>query len=194
MRVVIRDQPLFATTRQQGYRVTEAGQSYRVTRSDSRVQVVIEERPDLVVARATETRTATVPRLDTRVVTELRQGLPGRDGIGGADGVLQINAGPVPSGATAAIDELALTDYRSAKWILTVTDTTAGLYRMSEVLAVHDGADSSHSHYGMVGDAVTYRVSVSVAEGVLRLSLDNPHPNPLFVSALRLPTALHPTP
>jgi len=130
-----------------------------------------------------------------RVVREAVQGPAGTPGAPGADGIgdlHEIHVGPIASGNAHVIDSIAIADYRSCKWVVTVTDPTAMLYRMSEVMAIHNGDTPTHTHYGMIGDSVQYGVEITINNGYFRLSVENRHANSIHVSAIRLPTTKQP--
>lgn len=123
------------------------------------------------------------------IITECKVGPPGADGADGL-GVIQINSGPVSNGNTVAADGIAIATYRSVKWLVTLTDSTAGLYKHYEVMAVHNGTVPFHSVYGRVGDGIPVDTNVEILAGVLRLEITNNHPNDLLINAVRIVTTI----
>jgi hypothetical protein len=92
----------------------------------------------------------------------------------------------VPVATTAVIEALPMAVFRSAKWMLTVTDRFGGRYRMGEILALHDGVDTSYVHYAIHGGAVSYAVDVVVIGGDMVLRVTNADAVELVVDAVRI--------
>lgn len=172
--------------------------NYNVSCDHSGLSITIDSQPDLVVRYTAKSEYVLRERSTTRVVTSLVQGPVGPRGpLGppgiGDDAVTQINVGPIYATESAVIDSLDLTTWRSAKWIVTITDAVSGTFKVSEVLGLHRDGESSFSHYGMIGDAISCRVQVKVSAGNLELEVENTHPNAIHVSAVRIPTYKYPT-
>lgn len=73
-------------------------------------------------------------------------------GGGAVSGINTINGIPVPAGLTTEIDFIECSIYRGAKWIVTLTDPTAGTC-MQQTISVHVAQDCSaafHDQYSLV--------------------------------------------
>lgn len=101
---------------------------------------------------------------------------------------------PVPVRVNAEIgsaidaDSLDALEYRSVKWLLTITDLTNGKYRVGEVLAFHDGVGAKHTHYAIIGDVVLYEVDVVLSGNTMILRVTNQDSVELVVDTVRVGT------
>lgn len=168
-----------------------------VVQEDSAEIVQVVSLPDVVV---TEEDPANVVRVQEQqivvteadpefVVSECKQGPPGADGLDGA-GAVEIASGPVPVGDPVVADSIAIALYRSAKWIVTITDTAGGEYKSYEVLAVHKNTTALYSVYSLVGDKISVFTDVSVVGANLVLTLTNNHSNPIGIKVQRIATTI----
>jgi hypothetical protein len=72
------------------------------------------------------------------------------------------------SGETVTLDCVSITEYRTVKWFVSITDGTNGTYKSTEVFAQHDGTTAISNEFSMLGDAsVTF--CVDVVGGKMRL-------------------------
>jgi hypothetical protein len=92
----------------------------------------------------------------------------------------------VTSGLTAqAVDSFAIGTYRSAKYVISVTDPTNSDYQVTEILLIHDGTATYTTEYAtIVTDAALATFSSDVTGGNVRL-LINPLFTPLQVNVSR---------
>lgn len=111
-------------------------------------------------------------------------------GIGGAGGggVGSPLSLTIPNATTGIVDVLAVATYRSAKWLVTVTDSTGNRVRSYEVFGMHrNGASPTHNLYGILGDTITHTVAVTIVGANLRLEVTNNDGAAITVDAVRLP-------
>jgi hypothetical protein len=85
---------------------------------------------------------------------------------------------------TAVIDSYDITQVRSVKWLITVSDLTSTLFQSLEVLAIHDGVNVLHSEYGVTGDDITFDVNVNIVTGNLELQVTNNSANTIQVDSV----------
>ncbi|MHA1806202.1 MAG: hypothetical protein ACTSX2_01345 [Candidatus Thorarchaeota archaeon] len=123
------------------------------------------------------------------IIAECKIGPPGANGLDGF-GILQIDSGPVANGNTVTADAVAIATYRSAKWLVTIKDETAGTYRFYEVIAVHNGTTPLYSVYGKVGDSISVFTNVTIVAGFLRLEITNNSTNAINISVMRIVTTV----
>lgn len=91
-----------------------------------------------------------------------------------------------PAGSITVIESLDASVYRSAKWMITVTDTFNGNYRSQETMALHDGTSASHTNYSIFGTVIPYSVDVHLSGNNLLLRLSNSAGVSLQVDAVRI--------
>ncbi len=70
--------------------------------------------------------------------------------FGNAQSLMSSNTISSITNASTLIDFFSATDYRSAKYVISVTDNINNQYQTSEIVLVHDGANSTISSYGIV--------------------------------------------
>jgi len=166
-----------------------------------KVVIVVEQ--DVGIVTHEQEQVAVTEKKDVIVIASCAVGPPGAKGDVGDTGDTG-DTGPVgptgPSGAgasaplrayvpvstTAVIESLSLSVYRSAKWIVTVTDRFNNKYRMGEVLAFHDGTDARFVHYAIFGDAVLYVTEVVIIGSDMVLRVTNADAVELVVDAVRV--------
>ena len=143
-----------------------------------------------VILRLVETPVAvSVQPATISVISACQQGPAGADGKDGT-GAIEISAGPILPTATTVVDFVALATYRSVKWIVTITDAVANLYRSYEVLAIHNGTTALHSVYGRIGNPVDVTTDVVVNGANLELQLTNNDINNIDIKAQRIVTTI----
>jgi len=123
------------------------------------------------------------------IIAECKVGPPGQNGLDGF-GILQIDSGPVANGATVNADAVAIATFRSAKWLVTIKDETAGTYRFYEVIAVHNGTIALYSVYGKVGAIISVFTDVTIVAGFMRLEITNNSTNSIDISVMRIVTTV----
>lgn len=92
----------------------------------------------------------------------------------------------VNAGAITTLDTLDATVYRSAKWMVTVTDTFNSKYRTQETMGLHDGTTASHANYSIFGTPLDYSIDVHLSGGNLLLRCTNSASVALQVDAIRI--------
>lgn len=100
-------------------------------------------------------------------------------------GIPIIYEGTVASSATSTVDTLAIADYRSVKWLLTLEDPTGGSYYASEVMAVNTGSEVDYSEYSVVGDGGPYDVFAEIVGSNIEFKITNPSTNILNIKFIR---------
>ena len=150
--------------------------------------VVTEEDPNNVV-RVEEQQIVVTEGDPEFVVSECKQGPAGAPGLDGA-GVVEVASGPVPVGDPVVADSIAISLYRSAKWIITVTDSAGGEYKTYEVLAIHKTTTALYSVYSIVGDKISVFTDVSIVGANLELEITNNHSNPIDIKVQRIATTI----
>jgi len=109
----------------------------------------------------------------------------GGAGAGGIGTALSLS---IPNTTTGVVDILPVATYRSAKWLVTVTDSTGNRVRSYEVFGMHrNGASPTHNQYGILGDTITHTVAVTINGTNLRLEITNNDGAAITVDAVRLP-------
>lgn len=89
----------------------------------------------------------------------------------GSDGFTGVEATTTGTSAGQVLDSVSASTYRSVKWTIQATSGTD--YRVSEVLAIHDGSAASFTEYGVMvlgADSVT-SYDVNYTGGNLVLSV-----------------------
>lgn len=112
-------------------------------------------------------------------------GPPGPAGPSGAGSQLPVRS-YVPANSSEIVDSIPTSVYRTAKWILTVTDRINGKVRVGEVLAFHNDVEAHHTHYALMGNSVSYALDVLLLSGQLVLRLTNSEGVELMVDAVRI--------
>jgi len=134
-----------------------------------------------------ELKTAVIVQPDTDVViVACEQGPAGQDGFG----LVQVDTGPVAPAATQVADSVAVTVFRSIKWLVTLKDSVGGLFKFYEVIAIHDDTTSKHSVYGLIGDTISVVTDVDILAGFIRLNITNNSANTIDISVVRLTTTV----
>jgi hypothetical protein len=72
------------------------------------------------------------------------------------------------AGETGTVDEVDLTECRTVKWFISVTDGTNGTILSTEIFANHDGTAACWTEHSLVGSADT-TFEVDVDTGKIRL-------------------------
>lgn len=155
--------------------VTDTGATVVVV-STSAIDIVEVDTNQVVLEQSTS----------VNVISACIQGPQGPQGLAG--GLAQIDATEIPVLGVLVVDSVLITEYRSIKWIITFKDNISGVYRTSEIMAVHNGTDVFYSQYGIVGEAVLHSLVVQLTAGSMELQITNSEVNPLNVSVLRLGT------
>jgi hypothetical protein len=106
--------------------------------------------------------------------------------IGNLGGGLE-EVGPVAvtAAGTSTIDSVVHASIRTAKWVVSIADSTAGDYASSEVLAVHDGTTVSYTEYAIIGTFTTYTLLVDISGADMRLRVTNNGANSINVTVAR---------
>ena len=86
---------------------------------------------------------------------------------------------------TTTCDSISNTVYRTAKWVISFTETTGGKFAATEVLANHNGTNVIFNEYSMMGDAIDYEIDVELSGGSILLTVKNNEAKTLTVSVLR---------
>ncbi len=137
-----------------------------------------------------EEPTTVIEKEDTVVLlVTCEQGPAGQDGLDGT-GVVEVASGPVTSGNTVVADSVALAAIRSVKWIVTLTDSTAGTYKSYEVLGVHNGTTILHTVYGLIGDVILITTNVAINAPNMELQITNNDTNDLDIKVQRIATTI----
>lgn len=92
----------------------------------------------------------------------------------------------VSAGAISVLDTLDASIYRSAKWMITVTDTFNNVYRTQETMTLHDDTTASHVNYSIFGTPIAYSIDVHLSSGNLLLRCSNSAGVALQVDAIRI--------
>jgi len=90
------------------------------------------------------------------------------------NGVSNISTGSVTTTSTSAtnLDTFAIGVYRSAQYIVSISDATGSDYQSTELMVIHDGTTPSISQYGTVltdGELATFAVDIN--SGSLRVRI-----------------------
>ena len=70
------------------------------------------------------------------------------------------------------LDSIAITTYRGAKYSITISDSTSGVYQITECHVIHDGTNASITQFGTVlqgGSSELGTFTVDINSGNLRL-------------------------
>ena len=113
------------------------------------------------------------------------RGNSGTPGLPGAGASLPVRV-TSDVGSTIEVESVDMEIIRSCKWIVTVSNPFTGKYRMSEVMAFHDGTTAQHLHYGMFGEPISYTLDVVSIGGRMILRVTNSEVSPLVVDAVRV--------
>lgn len=91
--------------------------------------------------------------------------------------------------STVSIDALDTTTIRSAKWFVTITNTTTNEVRAFEVYATHrNGANPLHTVYAVIGDAIDHVLDVVIVGVNLELQVTNNEAVNITVDATQVVT------
>ncbi len=88
--------------------------------------------------------------------------------------------------AEEVVDRVDPGQIRSAKWMITVTDSVNGLYNVAEITAVQNGSTVTFTVSNKVGDFLAYRVSVILDSGEFQCKIENNHTEDLKVDLVRI--------
>jgi len=109
-------------------------------------------------------------------------------GGGGVEELTQIHQ-TIPSSVTLTIDSLSIAMYRSAKWIVTITDEVLDKSMAYEILGLHRRlTDANYNVYAMIGDTVNHTPDVQIVALDLVLLITNNEPHDIIVDVVRIPT------
>jgi hypothetical protein len=162
-----------------------------IIKSDDVHTVVVAVGPTVLV-REEPTIQVVDDRTPIPIIAECKVGPSGADGADGLDGfgIVQVDTGPAANGVTLVADSVAIATFRSAKWLVTIKDSTAGDYKFYEVIAVHNGTTPLYSVYGNVGDTISVFTDVTIVSGFLRLEITNNSTNSIDISVMRIVTTV----
>jgi len=134
-----------------------------------------------------EIKLAVIVQADEEVViVACEQGPAGQDGFG----LVQVDTGPVAPAATQVADAVAVTVFRSIKWLVTLKDSVGGLFKFYEVITIHNDSTAKHSVYGLVGDTISVVNDVDILAGFIRLNITNNSANSIDISVMRITTTV----
>lgn len=150
--------------------VTSPWEPVNILEVDAQIMVVCEEEP-------------------AEIIIACDQGPPGQDGADGI-GIVEVSAGPISNSATVVVDTVARTAYRSVKWVVTIDDPTALLYKSYEILAVHNSLVALHTVYGKIGDPIDVSNEVAINGANFELQITNNSVNAILVKAQRIATTI----
>lgn len=95
------------------------------------------------------------------------------DNIVGGQSPFQITD-TIAASATKVVDTNPVSEYRSVKWIITITDDTNDLVRGMEVVGNHrDGANPEHIIYATFGDKLKTLTEVKISGTDMVLEITN---------------------
>lgn len=138
----------------------------------------------------TETPTTVIDTTEPVVIlVTCEQGPAGADGADGT-GIIEVVSGPVSNGNMVVADSVAIATYRSVKWIVTITDSTAGDYKSYEVMAVHNDSTTLFTVYGIVGDTISVFTNVVINGSNLEIEITNNSANPIDIKVQRIATTV----
>jgi len=85
-----------------------------------------------------------------------------------------LSSGTITTTSTSAtnLDSIAIASYRGAKYSITASDSTGGVYQITECHVIHDGTNASISQFGTVlqgGSSELGTFTVDINSGNLRL-------------------------
>ena len=85
-----------------------------------------------------------------------------------------LSTGTLTTTSTSAtnLDSIAVASYRGAKYSVTVSDSTSGVYQITEIHVIHDGSSASITQFGTVlqgGSSELGTFTVDINSGNLRL-------------------------
>lgn len=117
------------------------------------------------------------------------KGEKGDSGTGGS-GLTQKNISPINQDQTAVIDILERSMYYTAKWFVHISSIDGIKTRVVEVTAIDKSTGDNFYVSGVLGDRISYEMSVSVSGDNLTFSLKNKETYQIKVSAVRIPINL----
>lgn len=101
----------------------------------------------------------------------------------------------IAAGATVDVDAIPVSDYRGAKWFVSVVNHHNGDVDMYEVYGIHqNGTLPFHTIYSNQGNGVAHTVTVNIAAGNLQLEIMNNEANEILVYLTRTPVPRVTTP
>ena len=85
-----------------------------------------------------------------------------------------LSSGTITTTSTSAtnLDSIAIESYRGAKYSITISDSTSGVYQITECHVIHDGTNASITQFGTVlqgGSSELGTFTVDINSGNLRL-------------------------
>ena len=85
-----------------------------------------------------------------------------------------LSSGTITTTSTSAtnLDSIAIASYRGAKYSITISDSTSGVYQITECHVIHDGTNASITQFGTVlqgGSSELGTFTVDIKSGNLRL-------------------------
>jgi hypothetical protein len=85
-----------------------------------------------------------------------------------------LSSGTITTTSTSAtnLDSIAIASYRGAKYSITISDSTSGVYQITECHVIHDGTNASITQFGTVlqgGSSELGTFTVDINSGNLRL-------------------------
>jgi len=136
---------------------------------------------DLQVGDLTATTlTATNPLTGSSITYPTSDGTNGQVLKTNGSGVLSfgdsgaLSSGTITTTSTSAtnLDSIAIASYRGAKYSITISDSTSGVYQITECHVIHDGTNASITQFGTVlqgGSSELGTFTVDINSGNLRL-------------------------
>lgn len=87
---------------------------------------------------------------------------------------------------TDTVDSVAIATYRTVEWLVSFSDSVAGTYSASKIIANHDGTTVSWTEYAIVGTFTSYTPDVDISGGNMRLRILNSGANTIVVNTKRI--------
>jgi len=105
----------------------------------------------------------------------------------GGAAIPTISATVLPT-ITQAVDSIALATFRTAKWLVTITDNTNDRILAYEVFGtITNGTTPTHTRYGVIGDTtISHLVDVVISGINVELTITNNEADDLQIDAIRL--------
>lgn len=158
--------------------------------SESEPKVIIENDKEIIIITDNEP----IYIIETKEGPQGPQGLQGPQGPKGDPGICDQK--PVRKilspNETQIIDTYKSLEYRTIKWLVTITNKTKKLYRTFEVLALNKNTSCFHTVYGIIGDVIDYTVDVELdlINNNIILSITNLENDPIIVDTVTISSVL----
>jgi len=162
------------------------GPLYLVEAACNEFRLVETDKCDFIAEHSQDSCDVTIEHTDQIVASEVVIGPRGP--VGPPSGLVQLLVSGIAHGERRVIDQIDTGLFRSCKWIVTVFDSIAGLYKTHEVSAIHNNGTIKYTVYGIIGDTIICGLSVDIEGPSLVLILDNRHANTLGATIIRIPT------